>query len=197
MENEREDAAPPGEHASEASGEQQGRGEARPELDDPPAVSGLAGLAEELNKPAVAVPGRRVADSLPINRAEGISQEGVPQNEDPRSASGLTASEIAVIAYTAVQVYKEAIEQEPRDWHAIQALDRKEIVGQVVAAMIGQSTTASRNHAIWAKNMKARGLTVEDNPFIGMLFGELPQQERRKAYIFEAVVRTLLADLPA
>ena len=120
---------------------------------------------------------------------------GVPQDENPRSASGLTASEIACVAFTATQAYKELIDQEPRTWAQLEPQDRKEIVGQVVAAMIGQSTTASRNHAIWANNMKERGITVEDDPRVGMLFGELPQEERRKAYIFEAVVRTLLADL--
>ena len=111
------------------------------------------------------------------------------------SASGLTAAEIAVVAFTAGQVYKEAIGQTPRSWAQLEPVDRGEIVGQVVASMVGQATSPARNHAAWCENMRARGLTRHDDERIGMLWSELPANERRKAYLFEGIVRVLLTNL--
>lgn len=190
--------APSEASTNEASGEQQGRGTAPVHLDDPPAISGFGRDAPEdqrTQKPPPPVPGRRPSSTPPVDRAGDIPQQGSPQDEDPRSASGLTASEIAVVGFTACQVYKEAVGQTPRVWHQLDPLDRKEIVGQVVAAMTGQNTHPARNHDTWVKNMLARGITAEDDPRVGMIWSDLPEQERRKAYLFEAITRALLTRL--
>ncbi len=187
MSDKHPDATPPGEHTSEASGEQKAK--ARPELSDPEAISGIPAVAR-------GVPGRATAPEAPKNRAGDIPQIGMPQDENPTSASGLSASWIATIAYTAVQAYKEGIAQEPVMWGDLEPGDRKEIVGQVVASMIGQATSPARNHALWCENMRSQGKTRYNDERIGMLWNELPAEERRKAYLFEAVVRALLTTLP-
>ncbi len=112
---------------------------------------------------------------------------------DPLVAQiGLVASEIASIAFVAVQAYKERCEQEPISWGQLEPEHRDQITAQVVRAMQGQATAAARNHEAWSKNMEAKGLTSKDDPRIGMPWGNLPVVERRKSFLFEAVVHALI-----
>ena len=118
---------------------------------------------------------------------------GWPTDPDPLVTQvGLVASEIASVAFVAVQAYKERCEQEPISWGTLEPEIRGKITAQVVRAMQGQATHPAANHEAWRQNMIAAGVSAEDDPRVGMPWGNLPLVERRKAVIFEAVVHALI-----
>lgn len=201
MGTDRPDTTPPGEHASEASGEQKAQGleglavEAnRPPtvLSDGPEVSGL-NRAE--GRPQRGVPGRPRAPEPPRNRAGDVPQVGNPQDIDPiAEACSLRASAIARIAYAACQVYKREKGGigDYYEWEDLQPGYQGEIVAQVILAMHNLAPHPARNHERWRENMRNRGLTAADVPNIGKTWIELTEADRRKAWLFEAVVLAMI-----
>jgi len=206
MEDKRPDATPPGEHASEASGEQQGKeGLAElatmanevlmapivgPVLEDPPQPTDRA-----IGRRQRGVPGRPQAPEKPRNRAGEIPQQGVGQDPDPVAReSNLKASVIAAVAYSTVQAYKMLglKSQDVVYWDELSDEVKQSITAQVIAAMTGQAGHPARNHDRWCKYMRSKGVTAEDDPRVGTAYFDLPPEERRKAVLFEAVVVALL-----
>ena len=142
---------------------------------------------EEKDKPEVAPP---------VDHAGDIRQAGSPADPDPVTVHGFRMSEIAAVAFGAVQSYKQRIlKQKIRIWDHVAPHERAQIAEQVRPLLSGGDFSPTAMHDTWAHNLEAAGVTVEQNPQVGMSWGDLDEAERRKGFIFAQVCIALTRDV--
>lgn len=132
----------------------------------------------------------------PIDRAGGVPQQGTIGDPDPTSLnSGMKASEIAAVAYGTVQSYKRQVAQESFPWLALSERTQTQITAFVCQVMSEGIGGPAANHEVWRKNRLEAGVTVADDPRVGLPWGDLEPVERRKSMIFTQVVMALLREV--
>lgn len=197
MNNEPEGQTPSEGSTSTASGEQiPGPGQVQvtegdeSHLEDTPEPQMPLGTATPavLDDPPVVATGR--------DHAPDQSGRGIAKNPNPRAPSGLTANQIARVAYNAVQDYKVMIGQVPNppfeDLLEVEPLKASGIVEQVAMILEGRSVGGASNHELWQKHMKAQGVTFEDDPRVDQPWLGMKPEESRKALLFNQVCVALI-----
>ena len=191
MNNEPEGQTPAEGSTSEASGEGPGPGQVmvtkdgESHIEDAPAVPLGTAVPAVLDDPPAVATGR--------DHAEGVPQRGIAANPNPKASSGLDAQTIAVIAYDAVQTYKvEALGQVGHPYQMLNQDAQAGIVGQVVLILEGRSTGAGSNHDLYMANLKARGVTTEEDPRVDLPWLGMKPTESRKALLFNQVCVALI-----
>lgn len=139
-----------------------------------------------------------VADAKPPaplghDHAEGRPQKGIAADPDPIAVGcGLRASQIAKIAYDAVQGYKETIGQKPTWFCYLLPEVKGRITFQVAEILRGRCAGAAKVHQMWRVDQLNAGITVEQDPRLGQAWLEMDPSESRKGLIFQMVVNSLI-----
>ena len=131
----------------------------------------------------------------PVGRdhAEGRPQRGIAEDPDPLApGSGLRATQIAKIAYDAVQGYKESIGQDPTWFCHLDPMVQDRIVFTVAETLRGRGAAAAKIHEMWKADQLAAGITVEQDPRLGQAWLEMDSSESRKGLIFQVMVNALV-----
>jgi hypothetical protein len=135
------------------------------------------------------------APPLGRDRAAGRPQRGIPSDPNPIALSGLSAREIAEIAYNAVQAYKEVIDQSPV-WYCDRPLrDQAQIQETVAKVLRGEVLGAAAMHEIWKENTvgdREVPAAIEEDPRLGQAWLEMDPSESRKGLIFQVVLTALV-----
>ena len=119
-------------------------------------------------------PDARPAAPVGHDHAEGRPQTGIVWNPDPTAAgSGLKASQIAEIAYNAVQQYKRVIGQDYIWFDVLSLQGKDQITGMVADFLRGKGVSAAAMHERWKANRLAAGITVEQDPHLGQSWLEM------------------------
>ncbi|KKN14357.1 hypothetical protein LCGC14_0996860 [marine sediment metagenome] len=142
---------------------------------------------EEKDKPEVA---------LPVDHAGDIPQAGSPADPDPLTIHGFRMAKIAAVAFGAVQLYKwSLLKQQPRIWDSLTPEERKQITEAVRPLLSGGDFSPTAMHEVWARDRREAGVTVEQDPRVGLPWGDLDETERRKGFIFAQVCIALTRDV--
>lgn len=139
-----------------------------------------------------------IADAKPPaplgrDHAEGRPQTGIASDPDPVApGSGLRASQIAEVAYNAVQQYKLVIGQQFSWYSTLDPKVQDRITFTVAENLHGRRMSPAEIHEMWKADQLAAGITVEQDPRLGQAWLEMDPSECRKGLIFQMMVTALV-----
>lgn len=167
--------------------------------------SEAAALAAGINAPCKGCPDpeMEVVDGVPDARspaplgrdhAEGRPQTGVAADPDPTApGSGLKASQLAEVAYNAVQDYKDiALERPPSYFRTLPPKVSARIQAMVADWLRDGALNTASMHERWKSDQLAAGFTVEQDPRLGQSWLEMDPSESRKGLIFMTMLNALV-----